>query len=123
MSERNYPSVTGCIQKYLGTAYDNVKKVADNLETITNLSELTQITEVLAEITAITGGVEDSLAAVNASLAGKQNLLESSTNIKTINGVSILGSGNINVLVSSEVSVVDLLSTQDYLEQLILMGV
>ena len=33
---------------------------------------------------------------VNAALATKQNTLVSGTNIKTVNGESILGSGNIN---------------------------
>jgi hypothetical protein len=34
---------------------------------------------------------------VNASLAAKQNTLVSGTNIKTVNGVSLLGSGDVQI--------------------------
>ena len=43
------------------------------------------------------GGIDTSKFATKADLAKKQNLLVSGTNIKTINGMSMLGSGNISI--------------------------
>ena len=43
------------------------------------------------------GGIDTSKFATKADLAKKQNTLVSGTNIKTINGMSMLGSGNISI--------------------------
>ncbi len=44
---------------------------------------------------------------ISANLTGKQDTLVSGTNIKTINGTSILGSGNIEIQSGTSVNVVD----------------
>ena len=43
------------------------------------------------------GSIDTSSFATKTDLANKQNLLVSGTNVKTINGQSILGSGNIEI--------------------------
>jgi len=46
---------------------------------------------------ALSKDVQSYVAALNASIALKQDLLVSGTNIKTVNGQSLLGSGNVSV--------------------------
>lgn len=52
----------------------------------------------LVNVTGITGNIlKSQVTGLQADLDAKQNLLVSGTNIKTINNISILGSGNITV--------------------------
>jgi len=87
------------VDQHLNTAYDTVKEVRDALPWLRDLANLlgpkldhTQLNnnDVINQhpIEAITGLVD--------ALSGKQTRLISQTNIKSINGVSVLGSGNIS---------------------------
>ena len=66
------------------------------------LSSLDSIDESLENKILIEDSINDSVdASLSTSLSGKQNTLVSGTNIKTINGSSILGSGNLTVTSTS----------------------
>lgn len=45
---------------------------------------------------------DDNLTALDASISTKQNILISGTNIKTVNGISVLGSGDITIASSAD---------------------
>jgi hypothetical protein len=66
------------------------------------LSSLDSIDESLETKISTEDSINDSVdASLATSLSGKQNTLVSGTNIKTINGSSILGSGNLTVTSTS----------------------
>lgn len=123
MSIHNQPSTTACVEKYLGSSYDVVKKVADNLAALQELADISELNAVLADIVATVAVADATLAEIDSNLATKQDTLISGTNIKSINDVSILGSGNLSLSGISGVATADLVATQDHIEQLILMGV
>lgn len=64
---------------------DSFSKINDNFIEMTN---------------AIEGAVSDSTN-IQVQLEGKQDMLESGVNLRTLNGESLLGSGNIEVILSS----------------------
>lgn len=45
---------------------------------------------------------DDNLTALDASISTKQNILVSGTTIKTVNGISVLGSGDITIASSAD---------------------
>ena len=91
------------LTNYDDTAIQNaVNGLTTQLNTLVNGDASTAI-ESFNEIIAFLNGVEDSesldsiIAYIEQQIAGKQDKLVSGTNIKTINGESILGEGNIVV--------------------------
>lgn len=73
-----------------------------NKPTIPDVSGLASVTYVDSEIDAVEAQIPDvsglaTKTEVNTGLAGKQDTLVSGTNIKTINGTSVLGSGDITI--------------------------
>lgn len=123
MGTHNKPSAAGYVETYIGSSFDVVKTVADNLDEIRQLANLNNMDEVLEEVRETVATVEETVGSINNVVNSKQNTLVSGTNIKTVNGISLLGSGNVNLVVSSDVSLVDINNVKDDLEQLILMGV
>ena len=123
MSIHYQPSATACVQKYLGSSYDTVKLVADNLDSLIEMASVLDISSVLAEVNTALAAIEEAIALSDIRITAKQNTLVSGTNIKTINGVSVLGSGNLNINIASPVTPAHVQEVSDSMEQLILMGI
>ena len=66
-------SYTGLVQKYIGSAYDNVKFVADNMDAVIEVSEITDLNGIVDQV------AEDAKTASDAAAAA----LISETNAKT----------------------------------------
>lgn len=95
------------LSNYDDTSIQNaVNSLTTQINTLVSGDASTAI-ESFNEIIAFLNGVEDSesldsiIAAIEQQIAGKQDKLVSGTNIKTINGESILGEGNIVVNVDT----------------------
>lgn len=91
------------LNNYDDTSIQNaVNSLTTQINTLVSGDASTAI-ESFNEIIAFLNGVEDSesldsiIAAIEQQIAGKQDKLVSGTNIKTINGESILGEGNITI--------------------------
>lgn len=78
---------TGSVSTVNGVSPDvtgNIALTASNIQTLDNQSIQAHITD-----------AESDIADINTALSGKQATLVSGTNIKTVNGQSLLGSGNL----------------------------
>lgn len=91
------PSLTG----YATQAWVNNQGFAKN----STLSDYALKSELTANANTVKQWVEDKGYLTSQDISGKQDSLVSGTNIKTINGSSILGSGNLIVSGSDEVYV------------------
>lgn len=88
-----------------GTKFIGISANVDTLERKSTLanspSQIYTIEDIASSASATWGSITGTLSAqtdLNSALSGKQATLVSGTNIKTINGSSILGSGNLNIL-------------------------
>lgn len=84
----------------------NLKNRANHTgtQTASTISDFTTAARGAAVLNTIAGSETDragSVAAVNTALAGKQNTLTSGTTIKTVGGISLLGSGNVTEVQNS----------------------
>lgn len=78
---------TGSVSTVNGVSPDvtgNIALTASNIQTLDNQSIQAHITD-----------AESDISDINTALSGKQATLVSGTNIKTVNGQSLLGSGNL----------------------------
>lgn len=75
---------------YNKTEVDNLLAAKANTATTYTKTEVNNALSEKADTTAVT-------ESINAAVSGKQDTLVSGTNIKTINGNSVLGSGNITI--------------------------
>lgn len=123
MNERHMPSTAACINKYIGTSYDIIKKVAENLEYLKELADVSDLNIVLNEVKESLALVDSTLENIDTILGNKQTALQSGVNIKTINGQSILGPGNVVVQPPSEVSASEFNNTVTGIMQLKFMGI
>lgn len=92
------PCGSGMIQKQLGTAYDVVKEVRDNLDVIKDAAAI--LDEKLDHTKLSNRNLPNqhsigSISGLEAELVAKQQVLQSGVNIKTINGQHLLGAGNV----------------------------
>lgn len=97
-----------------GITSDSVTKIQNNTESINiinqNVNELASTVEsnkndINSKVDELATATESALAQYNQMINSKQPLLVSGTNIKTINGQSILGSGNLNLLKDQKLDV------------------
>lgn len=81
---------------------ESVSKLRSDLDTLVSGDTTTAI-KTFNEVIAFLDGLEDTedlvriIASIEQQIAAKQDSLVSGTNIKTVNGMSLLGSGNIAI--------------------------
>ena len=109
------PCGSGMIQKQLGTAYDVVKEVRDNLDVIRDaaaiLDEKLDHTK-LANRNSPNQHSISSISGLEAELATKQQVLQSGVNIKTIGGQHLLGEGDVELTPENITGLSDLLDAE-----------
>lgn len=97
-----------------GITSDSVKKIQNNTESINiinqNVNQLASTVEsnkndINSKVDELASATESALTQYNQMINSKQPLLVSGTNIKTINGNSILGSGNLDLLQDQKLDV------------------
>lgn len=97
-----------------GITSDSVRKIQNNTDSINiinqNVNELSSTVEsnkndINSKVDELATATESALTQYNQMINSKQPLLVSGTNIKTINGNSILGSGNLNLLKDQKLDV------------------
>lgn len=87
--ESDIPSLEGYLTK---DSADTLYATAGSLDSLT-----AKDTELEGEIDANKSAFDSYTATTNSAIAGKQDTLVSGTNIKTINGQTLLGEGNIEI--------------------------
>ncbi|RLD77680.1 MAG: hypothetical protein DRJ15_13080, partial [Bacteroidetes bacterium] len=85
-SDRSY---TGLVEKYIGTAYDNVKLVADNIDAVIKVAtidfdDLSAVADIADEV-GIVAGIADAVVDVSTNMADVTNV---STNMDDVNIVA-----------------------------------
>lgn len=106
------PCGSGMIQKQLGTAYDVVKEVRDNLDVIRDAAAITNdnLDHIkLANRNSPNQHSISSISGLEAELAAKQQVLQSGVNIKTIGGQHLLGDGDVELTSENIIGLTDLL--------------
>lgn len=95
------PALTGTPTAPTAAAATNTTQVATTAFVRTEVANLVASApgalDTLDELAAALGDDANYAATVTSALAGKQATLVSATNIKTVNGTSLLGSGNITI--------------------------
>ena len=115
----NDPNFAATITNELSKKVDKVdgKQLSTNDYTTAEKEKLAGLenyddSDILNQLQQTETGVADNLAEIEKLKSGKQDLLVSGTNIKTLNNQSLLGSGNITLDLSIY-KVVDQLPTED----------
>lgn len=106
------PCGSGMIQKQLGTAYDVVKEVRDNLDAIRDAAAI--VNDELDHIKLVNRNSPNqhsinSISGLEAELAAKQQTLQSGVSIKTIGGQHLLGAGDVELIPENITGLSDLL--------------
>ena len=105
-------STTGLVEKYIGTAYDHVKNVSENMDSVVKLAAIDDI-EAIADI--IAPAVDDAEAAAAAALISEENAaisangsansaLQSSTSASESATSATAASGSANAALQSELN-------------------
>lgn len=106
------PCGSGMIQKQLGTAYDVVKEVRDNLDVIRDAVAILDEEFDHDKLTNRNSNNQHSISSITgleAELSAKQQVLQSGVNIKTVSGQHLLGVGNVELTPENITGLDDLL--------------
>ena len=105
-------SVPNMVQRYLGTEYDKVKSVADNIETVTevadNLDHIKDVDNYLVSINTVSGNI-DAIVVTSSNIEGVKSV---AANIDSINTVE----SNLENIVTVTDNIADVVIVSDNID-------